>query len=227
MKKIVTLAFAAGVLAGCVSSNHATLVQAEINSTPIDMSFPKLMDKLDRELGEDLLRHQVGAVFITKSNIVKTKDRLESSSLTKTPELMSGAVGVEAVGMNGEFAACFEHSICMYDKDKNNRFDTITHPGSMVDLSADIGYDVEASSTKSTSPTGLTRTLIYQGISDGKLKLKYREFSGTLARPAFDQEFEVDYIKDGVTQFGFKGSRFEVFSASSSQISYRVTAYFN
>ncbi len=227
VNKFVTCALALGTLASCVSTNSATSVEAKTNSTPMDLSTPKLMEKSVAELGDDMLVNQAGAVTVKEYNIVKTTDKLEASSITKTPELSAGSIGKEAIGKNGEFSACFDHSVCMYDKDKNNRFETITHSGSMVDLSTDIGYVVEAKTEQYTHTVGLKRTLIYQGVTNGKLKLKYREYAANTFRQAFDQDFEVDIIQDGITQFGFKGSRFEVLNATSSQISYKVTAYFN
>lgn len=67
---------------------------------------------------------------------------------------------------------------------------------------------------------GTKRELLYQGVSKGTIKISYREFKDSLARPAFTQDVLYDLESDGTGQIAFNGLRIKVLSASNSQISY-------
>jgi len=77
---------------------------------------------------------------------------------------------------------------------------------------------------------GQTKELLYSGVSNGQLRLTYREFAaqavgakGTsnYARPAYTQDVQYDYT-GGKTDINFQSVQIEVFSADSKQIEYVV-----
>jgi len=69
------------------------------------------------------------------------------------------------------------------------------------------------------------QTLIYSGKLGNKLKISYREFSGSLARPAFNNDVEYDLNESNL--IGYKGARLEVIEATNDHIKYKVIKNFN
>jgi hypothetical protein len=64
--------------------------------------------------------------------------------------------------------------------------------------------------------------LIYQGLSGGSLKVAYREYVDSLARPAFTEVVEYDN-QEPPFEIAFKGARITVHSATSNELVYTVT----
>jgi hypothetical protein len=71
----------------------------------------------------------------------------------------------------------------------------------------------------------LQQSLIYSGKMGTRLRIGYREFSGNLARPAFNNDVEYDLTESSV--IGYKGARIEVIEATNEHIRYRVIRTFN
>lgn len=87
--------------------------------------------------------------------------------------------------------------------------------------------DTEFSVKKVTSLRDNTfqQTLIYSGKIGNKINVGYREFSGNLARPAFNNDVEYDLNDSKV--IGYKGARLEVISADNQNIKYKLLQNFN
>jgi len=69
------------------------------------------------------------------------------------------------------------------------------------------------------------QTLIYSGRIGNKINLSYREFSGNLARPAFNNDVEYDMNQSMIV--GYKGARIEILEATNEYIKYKVLTNFN
>lgn len=69
------------------------------------------------------------------------------------------------------------------------------------------------------------QTLIYSGKVGDKINIGYREFSSSLARPAFNNDVEYDLGESQV--IGYKGARIKVLDATNELIKYRVLKNFN
>jgi len=69
------------------------------------------------------------------------------------------------------------------------------------------------------------QTLIYSGKVGNKINISYREFSGSLARPAFNNDVEYDLNQS--RQFGYKGALLEIADANNQSITYKVLKNFN
>lgn len=69
------------------------------------------------------------------------------------------------------------------------------------------------------------QTLIYSGKVGNKINIGYRESSGNLARPAFNNNVEYDLSES--TIIGYKGAQLEVIEATNQHIKYRVIRNFN
>lgn len=69
------------------------------------------------------------------------------------------------------------------------------------------------------------QTLIYSGKIGNKINVGYREFSGSLARPAFNNDVEYDLSES--KQIGYKGALLEILDANNQNIKYKVLRNFN
>ena len=69
---------------------------------------------------------------------------------------------------------------------------------------------------------GFKVELLYQGVAGDILRLSYREFQESLARPAFQQDLTYTLSPDGPTEIHFRTLALDVISADNSGIRYRV-----
>lgn len=69
------------------------------------------------------------------------------------------------------------------------------------------------------------QTLIYSGKIGNKINVGYREFSGSMARPAFNND--VEYDLGASNNIGYKGAKLEIIEATNELIKYRVIRNFN
>ncbi len=69
------------------------------------------------------------------------------------------------------------------------------------------------------------QTLIYSGKIGNKINIGYREFSGNMARPAFNND--VEYDLGASNTIGYKGATLEILEATNEFIKYRVIRNFN
>ena len=69
------------------------------------------------------------------------------------------------------------------------------------------------------------QTLIYSGRIGNKINVGYREFSNSLARPAFNNNVEYDLSVSNV--IGYKGAQLEVLEATNQAIKFRLLKNFN
>lgn len=75
------------------------------------------------------------------------------------------------------------------------------------------------------SQDSFQQTLIYSGKFGSKINIGYREFSGSIARPAFNNNVEYDLSESPV--IGYKGAQIEVLEATNQHIKYKVLRNFN
>lgn len=66
--------------------------------------------------------------------------------------------------------------------------------------------------------------LIYNGMAGDAIRVGYREFSPSLARPAFSNEVEYDLARSNV--IAYKDARLEVLDATETSLTYRVLSGF-
>jgi hypothetical protein len=84
---------------------------------------------------------------------------------------------------------------------------------------------VERIKVPSLTANAFQQTLIYSGKVGNKINIGYREFSGDMARPAFNNDVEYD-LSESKT-IGYKGARLEIIEATNDHITYRVDRNFN
>jgi hypothetical protein len=69
------------------------------------------------------------------------------------------------------------------------------------------------------------QTLLYSGKVGNKINIGYREFSNSLARPAFNNNVEYD-LSESKT-IAYKGAQLEVLEATNQHIKFRLNKNFN
>lgn len=67
----------------------------------------------------------------------------------------------------------------------------------------------------------LQKELIYSGLSQSTITIKYREYWKGLSRPDYFQEIKYDLAQSRAV--GFKEARFEILDATNTSIKYRTT----
>ncbi len=87
------------------------------------------------------------------------------------------------------------------------------------------GVEVKQTKVPSATSASFQQTLIYNGRVGDKINIGYREFSGDLARPAFNNAVEYD-LKESKT-IGYKSAVIEVIDATNQSIKYVVRHNFN
>ncbi|MGE3745165.1 MAG: hypothetical protein AB7G25_05535 [Sphingomonadaceae bacterium] len=75
-----------------------------------------------------------------------------------------------------------------------------------------------------SSENHFQQTLIYNGRSGSKINVAYREFSGSVARPAFSNAVEYDLSVSDV--IAYKGAKLRIVDATNEAISYEVISNF-
>jgi hypothetical protein len=83
---------------------------------------------------------------------------------------------------------------------------------------------IQKTTTTAISSPSFVQEIIYNGRVGSSIKFLYREFSGNIARPAFDQEVQYDLNDSNI--IGFKQARIEILNATNTELTYRVLESF-
>jgi hypothetical protein len=213
------------LLGGCVSPKYNYVPQTtEISEPPLNTVVTAYVgDNMVRQgqyteydaiyLREDVRVGIVGEVKVTRGYYLKKGEDAESEFYLPAGGLDSGRVIVSQGAVPVE-------AIRLVRKD--GRLCAVATNG-MEDCTAKADY--ERKKYPVTSPDSFQQTLIYSGKAGDKINIGYREFSGSLARPAFNNEVEYDLSQSKV--IGYKGARIEVIEATNEQITYKVIQNFN
>ncbi len=76
-----------------------------------------------------------------------------------------------------------------------------------------------------SSENAFQQTLIYNGRVGDKINIGYREFYGSTARPAFNNNVEYDLSTSDT--IAYRGARVKIIKADNSSITYEVLSNFN
>lgn len=221
MKKIIFGAFVSVMLTGCVApSYNATSKITEMTSRP------NIGEVVTVGVGEQML-YQGNASedeILDIPNPTKVDlYRLPAGQYTKTgnnekgdfysPVTKSGAM----VGKN-----FFADPIQVLMVSKENKLCAVTVFNAKV-CSKDAEFKVKK--VTSLRDNTFQQTLIYSGKIGNKINVGYREFSGSLARPAFNNDVEYDLSES--KEIGYKGALLQIIDANNQNIKYKVIRNFN
>lgn len=83
----------------------------------------------------------------------------------------------------------------------------------------------ETTTNSVSTESSFQQTLIYSGRIGDKVNISYREFSGSLARPAFNNDVEYDLSTS--SEIAYRGARLKIVRADNASITYLVLSNFN
>jgi len=87
------------------------------------------------------------------------------------------------------------------------------------------GVRFERETQPTVSDRGFQQTLIYNGRIGNRINVAYREFTQSLARPAFSND--VEYDLNASRTISYRGAQIEILSADNNSIRYRVIRNFS
>lgn len=119
-------------------------------------------------------------------------------------------------------------SPCFEDTDRDGAFDRVSSfnmYGLLVNATRIDPVPYTVSDRKILDGTKLE--LIYQGISNDVLRIAYREYSETLARPAFSQDLTYTLDESGNSRIQFREVSMVVHAADNNSVTYSVTKGFD
>lgn len=96
---------------------------------------------------------------------------------------------------------------------------------SPVDLTVCGDIKFEVAEINRTTKASFQQTLIYNGKIGDEVNFSYREFSGDLARPAFNSDVKYDLSKS--KKVGYKGAVIEIIEADNLEIKYKIIKGFS
>lgn len=85
--------------------------------------------------------------------------------------------------------------------------------------------DYDVTTQQVIAANAFQQTLIYSGRVGDKVNVGYREFSGNMARPAFNNDVEYDMSESKI--IGYSGARLEILEATNEFVRYKVLSNFN
>jgi len=89
----------------------------------------------------------------------------------------------------------------------------------------DTEYPYEMTERGFLTSNDFQQTLIYSGRVGDRIRISYREFSGSMARPAFSNDAEYDLSESDI--IAYRGARLRVVEANNESITYELLSNFN
>lgn len=212
----IMILFAILLLSACTSMKHNGAVESRTQ-----INFPPVGAKATKSLGEKLIEKG----YITTQKALHVKEAI-NGALYDIPTKNYKQTGYDDKGMYFEpwgvvqsiLADPFTGLTVKHDKPEELCVITIFAATSCYKGFFEIA-DVESFETPS-----YTQTLIYTGKVDNKIRFAYREFSNSVARPAFNTEVEYDLNESNIV--GYQGAKLKVLDSTNTSITYEVISNF-
>lgn len=203
------------------------------------ISFPETGTMQTAAIGDELVRQ--GTATNTNGAVVDQENNIRGMVLSPGFYPQSGedekyvytsfAIGASADGMGrvtrtgGLFGSNIYPQSIRFAKEKQET--CAVGPGAYgitsTNCDTERAYRFEKRPILSTN--NFQQTLIYSGRVDDRIKISYREFSGSTARPAFSNEAEYDLSESDT--IAYRGATLKVISADNQSIQYEVISNFN
>jgi hypothetical protein len=212
-------ALALGLSTGCATATKAP-------DKAVSGQSPEIGISTSVTVGETMVSNYD---YIAEESAVLV-ETAEGNSLMGRPTLTTGATltklnsssgDIYCVPMRGKISPCFK------DDDADGDFDSAYNYSNVSTMIAPIGgvEQVKYRVRETTIKAGFKNELVYQGAHDGSLRLTYREYSDSLARPDFNQDLMYS-LSDGDTDISFRNVRLTVHSATNNQVTFTVQSNF-
>lgn len=210
-------------LTGCVAPTY------NYNPASVAVNEPPLNETHTAYVGDSLLRQgqysEADAIYVKESVKIGSGYTVSEGFYKKvgdngTSEFYKPGDG-ERSGSIDKIALVDPWQCLAVDKQKNNLC-VITVFNVLV---CEENAQFEKTKQPTVSNNSFQQTLIYSGKIGNKVRFAYREFSNSMARPAFNNDVEYDFDQSHV--IGYKGARLEIIEATNELIKYRVLRNFN
>jgi hypothetical protein len=215
MRALLTIAILI-TLSGCTSMkyNGSSVTKTEI-------SYPPLNIEVTKNLGDQLLEKG----FNTTQKALIVEEEMESFAYD-IPSKQYKQTGYDDKGFYFEPWGIIKAAIAdpfsgLTVQHKNpDEVCVIT----VFNASSCIKGKFRIDDVESIESPSYSQTLIYTGKVGNKVRFAYREFSNSMARPAFSTE--VEYDLDDSNVLGYQNAKIEVISATNTTITYKVLSNF-
>lgn len=213
------------VLSGCVSPSYNYVAKS------IDVSEPPIGNVVTAYVGDNLLRQG----YYTEHDAINVLNDYETDGLASytirkghyfkkgnddSSEFYMPSSGAES-GNIDKCALCDPWKILQAYKSES-KLCVVTVFNVAVCNSESL---FERIKLPVLSANSFQQTLIYSGRIGNKINVGYREFSNSLARPAFNNN--VEYDLGNSKTIGYKGAKIEIIEATNEFIKYQVITNFN
>ncbi len=230
--RFIALGATVVLLSGCASTPPPNYIPVKV---PI--SFPRIDEITTVSLGEDMLRQgfyteEDGIEFHQQNNIQNYKlspgfypQISEDKNYTyHSYQVTASRDGLGYIPPAQDFLG-FPMPGPQSIRASKTKQETCVVIGGLSGSSCDTQYAFNRVRRPVLSERDLQQTLIYSGRVGNRIRLGYRESSGSLARPAFSNEAEYDLSSS--QEIAYRGARIRVLEADNQKIRYVVLSNFN
>ncbi|MGL5216400.1 MAG: hypothetical protein ACRC8R_14920 [Aeromonas hydrophila] len=222
MKKLCVLVLSVS-LAGCATPKYNYIPNS------VDVSEPPIGTVMTAQVGEQLLRQgrytENDALMLTESTNIGYAYTLTPGYYIKHGEDGDSAFYLPSGEIDGgkvDKAALADPVVSIQAYKNQSKICAVTVFHAVV---CEDGVAYKTVKKPVFTTTSFQQTLIYSGRVGTKINIGYREFSGNIARPAFNNDVEYDLSESHM--IGYKGAKLEIIEATNEHIKFKVISNFN
>lgn len=117
---------------------------------------------------------------------------------------------------------------CFFDSKNSRILDKAYLLGTLKSFVFDVSvpYKVEERIFNGGGAAGFKCELVYEGVNAQTIKVAYREYIDSMARPAFQQDLSYNLNVGSATEVSFKGAKLTIYQANNNEIRYVVNQGF-
>jgi len=238
MNKLVIMAVVVALLSGCATDNVQRILSADRATYKNVGISPALGSFSVVDVGEKIAEQFAYDVYFDS----KTVDSFDGRLFLGNVKVPAGEKLRAVEAADGSLQFCSTRNlyfdpltgpydiVCFADTDDDLSFEKMRVPaiasGQWKIIESPIAYQRGIVDMPVGVATGYKTELIYQGLSDGDIKIAYHEYVNNMARPSFSQMVDYKYSM-GEALIAFKGARITVHEATSSNLTYTLDKGFD
>lgn len=229
MRSSFLITAAAISVAGCATT------KTNYRPVPKQISFPPLNQTASASVGDDMVRQ--GTYVETKGISLAEPNNIRGYKFSAgfypqigeddkytyhSYQIGNGLNGMGALQLGGGIFSVGNDGVSLRATKGSNELCVDRVYGAKA---CDTEHGYERSTRPMVSENNFQQSLIYNGRVGDRVKIGYREFSGSVARPAFSNEVEYDLSVSA--DVNYKGAKIHIISADNQKINYIVLSNFN
>lgn len=223
-------------LGGCATTQTFEYVRVHTETQLV--TFPPLNSESEAEVGQSMVQAARKTVTPAIKVTEEITHQLPNSTKDALAKIIPSQLPLFSTDQNGAYYRAARTSSSVYDVLGNdtggiagvyvpNNEPTLTQvfwhwssDGNRGSISPHPGIKYETTVIEEWGTDSFKRELVYQGVSQNTVSIRYREFNKDMARPAFTEDLKYDLSQGDV--IGYKGARFQIFKANNLSIRYKV-----